>query len=31
MSQLIEDLERLRGQQQRQEKEAVALDHEIEK
>jgi chromosome segregation protein len=31
MSQLIEDLERLRGQQQRQEKEAVALDHEIRK
>ncbi|HYP07519.1 MAG TPA: AAA family ATPase, partial [Bryobacteraceae bacterium] len=31
MAQLSEDLERLRGQQQRQEKEAVALDHEIRK
>jgi chromosome segregation protein len=31
MAQLSEDLERLRGQQQRQEKEAVSLDHEIRK
>ncbi len=31
MAQLTEDLERLRGQQQRQEKDAVALDHEIRK
>ena len=31
MSQLTEDLERLRGQQQRQEKDAVSLDHEIRK
>jgi chromosome segregation protein len=31
MAQLSEDLERLRGQQQRQEKDAVALDHEIRK
>ena len=29
MSELIEDLEKLRGQQQRQEKEAVAIDHEL--
>ena len=31
MAQLTEDLERLRGQQQRQEKEAVSLDHEVRK
>jgi len=31
MGQLTEDLERLRGQQQRQEKDAVALDHELRK
>ena len=31
MAQLVEDLERLRGQQQRQEKEAVSLDHEVRK